>query len=80
MGQPNYRRPVYDRYGNLLRDGLDAIGYVCEKSKTKTTFEVELQTNDGQSVRAIFKNVSLVPGKDFDLEIATSNERVTPAP
>jgi hypothetical protein len=61
---PPYSPLVYDRYGDLVRDGLEANGYVCDKSRTKTTFQVKVQVNSGEIAWATFKNVSLVRGKD----------------
>lgn len=74
------QRQVYDRYGNLLREGLEACDYVCDKSRTKTTLKIGVPGSNGEFAWATFKNISLVPGQDFGFEIDAGNERDTPAP
>jgi len=74
------RRQVYDRYGNLIREELEAYDYVCDKSRTKTTLKIGVPGNNSELAWATFKNISLVPGKDFGFEIDSGNERDTLKP
>lgn len=63
------RRQVYDRYGNLLREGLEAHDYVCDKSRTKTTLKIGVPGSNGEVSWATFKNISLVRGENQGFEV-----------
>jgi hypothetical protein len=63
------RRQVYDRYGNLLREGLEAHDYVCDKSRTKTTLKIGVPGINGEFAWATFKNISLVRGENQGFEV-----------
>jgi hypothetical protein len=63
------RRQVFDRYGNLIREGLEAHDYVCDKSRTKTTLKLGVPGSNGDLAWVTFKNISLVPGENQGFEM-----------
>lgn len=64
-------RQIRDRYGNRLIGGLHAEGYAFDKSREKTSLTLGLKLNDQDYETVVFKNISLVPGKDpgFQIEV-----------
>jgi len=63
------RRQVYDRYGNLIREELEAYDYVCDKSRTTTTLKIGVPGSNGDLAWATFKNISLVRGENQGFEM-----------
>lgn len=64
----SYSRKLTDRYGNDLKENLvSSQGFAFEESLDKTNFAVWLPGQYEQ--RVIFKNISLIPGKNQGFEI-----------
>ncbi|MHC4648563.1 MAG: hypothetical protein ACYTBJ_24160 [Planctomycetota bacterium] len=67
--QGSYYHRKQDRYGNDLRN-LHPEGYGFDKDGRKTTWKVGVGTGDEDMQWVEFRNISLVPGRDFGFEIA----------
>jgi hypothetical protein len=63
------RRQVFDRYGDLIREGLETHDYVCDKSRTKTTLKIGVPGSNGEVAWATCKNISLVRGENQGFEM-----------
>ncbi len=72
----SYFHAFYDRYGNSLRDEMNAEGFGFDKSKVMTTFKMTFKNDNNLKQVVLFKNISLVPGQDqgFEIEIIEAEE------
>lgn len=66
-----YHGQTRDRYGKVTDVGLNIGGYVLDRSREKTTLEFTVRNAKGEAAGVVFKNISLVRGKNpgFAIEV-----------
>ncbi len=69
-----YSRQIADRYGSRLIGGLHAEGYAFDKAREMTTLTLGSKLGDQDYETVVFKNLSLVPGKDPGFRIELQEE------
>jgi hypothetical protein len=67
----SYFIQTFDKYGNLLKFNIKAMGYVFDKTLEKTTLTITITDGNGNKYNIIARNISLVPGQDqgFSIEV-----------
>jgi hypothetical protein len=65
----SYYHQIRDRYGNEILSGIQAEGYLFEKSRKKTTLKLGISVGGGAHEWVRFENISLVPGEDPGFQI-----------
>lgn len=69
-----YSHLVCNRYGERMLKELTAEGYSFERSREETTWRIGVGPNRERRDSILFKNISLVPGRDVGFEIVQGSD------